>query len=272
MTKKTVGKTYPWNLLNAAFGNDFSTTCADKATVVKGLEFLLYTDMSYRNAEILRLRYRDNQTPRYLAKQYNIATEHLKKIIETELLKMKYPYRAAYLLHGRTDGVEEAVLRKETENAATKAKRERDARLAREAKEREECFFHRRAGMYQESILNIADPFRRVEAIIERGGAEPLRKTRLSQEVLSVLAKAEEPVKSVIQLCFLNYRDILYMRNADPEHLRMIEAELKRLDLALDNGLLSNPSKKYDYMCHAVAVIKLPANDEIDDSSPQASP
>ena len=251
--QQTLKTEYPWNLLNAAFGESFDKACMDKKAVARGLEFILYTDVSPRNRNILELRYRDEKNVRYIAERYNMTTDHVKHIISNELLKMQYPSRAAYLLHGCTDGVAEAEQRKREEDARAAAEKAAAERKVREAKALAEALLNRRPGMFRGSILSIADPYERLDAIFARGGAEPLEKTQLPQSILKALKNSGDHITTVYQLCFLTYLDVMFLNNVGNDGLLIVEEELNRLDLALDNGLLSDPRAKQQYLRYAKA-------------------
>lgn len=244
---------YPWNLLAAAFGEQFPESCRNKQAVTRALEFIFYTDMSTRNKNILELRYRDNRSLRHIAERYNTMPAHIENIISRELEKMQFPSRAAYLLHGCTDGIEEAEQRKEAE-AARAAKEKADAeQRENEKKAQAEVLMHRAAGMYKNSILSIANPYERLDAIFARGGAEPLEKSALPRSLQKALRNSPDNIIYVYQLCFLTYLDVMFIDNIGTDALSIVESELKRLDLALDNGLLSNPRAKQQYLRYAKA-------------------
>lgn len=110
---------YPYNLIDSVFGNGFF---ADENSI----PFDLYGSVDYalslmgdRLADILRGRYRDNDTLRALADKKGLSTERVRQIQANAEHTLRNPMYAKYIQYGVS-----GVVAKEREEAVQKQKKE----------------------------------------------------------------------------------------------------------------------------------------------------
>lgn len=231
--------TYPWNFI-AEVIPDLPRPGVDPEEVERGLEYLFRTAMKERSWTMIELKYKFGFTQSTIARQYGLHPSSVAGILQQEKRRLRHPKYSVFLLQGYSAGME----------------RERERMLAEEeAKAAPEHV----AGTYEEPILNIMAPFKRIDAIFEREGDDDIWSLRLDPRISSVLLRNR--IRYVWQLCFCTENDLLNLRNMGVYSLSKIEDTLRNWDLALDDGVLSNSEHRDRYMDYAKRKMMIPEYD-----------
>lgn len=236
--KKKNQLTYPWNFL-AEVIPDLPRPGVDPEEVECGLEHLFRTAMKERSWTMIELKYKFGFTQSTIARQYGMHPSTVAGIIRQEERRLRHPKYSIFLLQGYSAGIE----------------RERKRMLAEEAKAVPDHI----AGTYEDSILNIVAPFKRIDAIFERDGDEDIWSLKLDSRIASVLIR--NGIRYVWQLCFCTEEYLLTLRNLGIYSVSKIEVVLRDWDLALDNGVLSNSEHRDRYVDYAKRKMRIPESD-----------
>lgn len=224
-------KEYPWNFIESVLGRDLDES-VDRLEVEKGFRYVMEEKLDDRMRDIIELKYKDGLSQRAIAERYDLQPSRIGQILHRALRLCRHPNRSVYLLHGYTDGVEYARAREER------------MRQLQEPKVVPE----RREGTYERHLYDFKDPYERLDAILTRGGAEKLCDLNLSVRGHNVLARGG--VEFVWQICLLTMRELLVFRNCGSRTANHIEAELKKWDLALDDGTFSDSPHLVEYVAY----------------------
>lgn len=236
MSQKKNELTYPWNFIEEVLTRPLKID-VDPEDVERGLEHLMKTAMPERSRTIIELKYQFGFTQTEIARQYRLSPTTISMVIQKELRRLRHPRYSIFLLHGYSAGIkwEEEI------------ECDRALEAANKIPERE-------AGTYEEDILNIEDPYQRIDAIFERGGDEDLWLLQFGTRPYSALERSG--ISRVWQLCFCTEEIVLNLKNVGVRSLVIIERALHRWDLALDDGTLRNSEDWDKYVEYAVAKMK----------------
>lgn len=237
--KKNDQMTYPWNFL-AEVIPDLPRPGVDAEEVERGLEHLFRTAMKERSWTMIELKYKFGFTQSTIARQYGLHPSSVAGILQQEKRRLRHPKYSIFLLQGYSAGME----------------REREKMLA---EEEAKAVPEHVAGTYEEPILNIVAPYKRIDAIFERDGDDDIWSLRLDYRISSILLR--NGIRYIWQLCFCTENDLLNLRNMGVFSLSKIEDTLMKWDLALDDGVLSNLEHRDRYIDYAKRKMRIPESD-----------
>lgn len=224
-------KPYPWNFIEWVLGSDLDES-VERQEIEKGFHYVMEEMLDDRMRDIIELRYKDGLTLRAIAELYCLQTSRISQILHKAAMLCRHPSRSIYLLHGYTDGVQCARAREE------RLKQLQEPKVLPVRKE----------GTYERHLYDFKDPYERLDAILTRGGAEKLYDLDLSVRGHNVLARGG--VEYVWQICLLSMRELLLFRNCGLSTANHIEAELKKWDLALDDGTFRDSPNLSEYVAY----------------------
>ena len=105
------------------------------------------------------------------------------------------------------------------------------------------------AGTYPGHIQDIKDPCKRIDAIIERGGALSVWKLRLGTRASNILLRHH--IELIWHLCFYTEEELLAFDECGDGTIARIVDTLYQWDLALDDGLLGSTEESLEYAEYA---------------------
>jgi len=223
---------YPWNLITIIVG-DLLHEDVDRAEVERGLEHLLETQVPPETRMMLELKYRDGLSQHAIAEHFGLLPSRVGQIIRKATYRFASPKYRVFLTDGYTEGM------KREKRRAVKLQRWREI----------EETIKREHGTFPEQIHDISDPYKRVDAILERGGPGSVWMLRLGTRITNILLRHH--IEAIWHLCFYSEEDILKFDDCGEQTLQRIEDELYNWDLALDDGLLGSTEESLTYAEYA---------------------
>lgn len=223
---------YPWNLIEAVLGEPLSST-VDRAEVERGLEYLLQTAVPEETRIMIERKYRDGIPQHAIATEFGLQPSCVGQTLRKALISLHRPRYSIFLKKGYTAGMKD-------EN-----RRQVWARKCEEIDER----MKRVPGTFPGHIHDIADPYKRIDAIVERGGAGSVWMLRQGTRISNILIRNH--IQFVWQLCFYTEEDLLAFGDCGEETVAKIVDVLHQWDLALDDGLLGSTEESLEYATYA---------------------
>ena len=229
-TKKNPQLEYPWNFIDAVLKEPLSES-VDRAEVERGLEYLLSTLVSEDTRTMIELKYRDGMTQYAIAEQLGVTPSLVGERIRKAVRRFHGPHYNTFLKNGYAEGMKKNPQKDLWENKYSKL----DAR--------------RVPGTYPGHIHDIKDPCKRIDAIIERGGALSVWKLRLGTRASNILLRHH--IKLIWHLCFYTEEELLDFEDCGDGTIARIVDTLYQWDLALDDGLLVSTEESLKYAEYA---------------------
>ena len=223
---------YPWNFIDAVLKQPLSDK-AERAEVERGLEYLLQTAVQEETRIMIERKYRDGMSQYSIAKELGLPPSYVGKTLRNT---MKSLHRARYI-----------VFLKKGYTAGKKDEKKREA-WSQKCEEIDERMRHV-PGTFPGHIHEIEDPYKRIDAIIERGGALSVWLLRQGTRVSKLLIRNH--MHSVWHLCFHTEEQLLAIADCGEETLAKIVDVLYEWDLALDDGLLGSTEESLKYAEYA---------------------
>jgi hypothetical protein len=230
--KKNQQLEYPWNFIDAVLKEPLKSN-VDRAEVERGLEYLLQTVVLEETRIMIERKYRDGITEYSIAKEFGLPPSYVSKTLRKTLKLLHRARYSIFLKKGYTAG-----------------KKDEEKRLAwsRKCEEIDERM-RRVPGTFPINIHEIEDPYKRIDAIIERGGALSVWLLRQGTRVSNLLIRNH--MHSVWHLCFHTEEQLLAIADCGEETLAKIVDVLYEWDLALDDGLLGSSEESLEYAAYA---------------------
>lgn len=229
-TKKNPQLEYPWNFIDAVLKEPLSES-VDRAEVERGLEYLLSTLVSEDTRTMIELKYRDGMTQYAIAEQLGVTPSLVGERIRKAVRRFHGPHYNTFLKNGYAEGMKKNPQKDLWENKYSKL----DAR--------------RVPGTYPGHIHDIKDPCKRIDAIIERGGALSVWKLRLGTRASNILLRHH--IQLIWHLCFYTEEELLDFEDCGDGTIARIVDTLYHWDLALDDGLLGSTEESLKYAEYA---------------------
>lgn len=229
-TKKNPQLEYPWNFIDAVLKEPLSDS-VDRAEVERGLEYLLSTLVSEDTRTMIELKYRDGMTQYAIAEQLGVTPSLVGERIRKAVRRFHGPHYNTFLKNGYAEGMKKNPQKDLWENKYSKL----DAR--------------RVPGTYPGHIHDIKDPCKRIDAIIERGGALSVWKLRLGTRASNILLRHH--IQLIWHLCFYTEEQLLAIADCGEATVAKIVDVLYEWDLALDDGLLGSTEESLKYAEYA---------------------
>ena len=229
-TKKNPQLEYPWNFIDAVLKEPLSES-VDRAEVERGLEYLLSTLVSEDTRTMIELKYRDGMTQYAIAEQLGVTPSLVGERIRKAVRRFHGPHYNTFLKNGYAEGMKKNPQKDLWENKYSKL----DAR--------------RVPGTYPGHIHDIKDPCKRIDAIIERGGALSVWKLRLGTRASNILLRHH--IQLIWHLCFYTEEELLDFEDCGDGTIARIVDTLYQWDLALDDGLLGSTEESLKYAEYA---------------------
>lgn len=229
-TKKNPQLEYPWNFIDAVLKEPLSDS-VDRAEVERGLEYLLSTLVSEDTRTMIELKYRDGMTQYAIAEQLGVTPSLVGERIRKAVRRFHGPHYNTFLKNGYAEGMKKNPQKDLWENKYSKL----DAR--------------RVPGTYPGHIHDIKDPCKRIDAIIERGGALSVWKLRLGTRASNILLRHH--IQLIWHLCFYTEEELLDFEDCGDGTIARIVDTLYHWDLALDDGLLGSTEESLKYAEYA---------------------
>lgn len=229
-TKKNPQLEYPWNFIDAVLKEPLSDS-VDRAEVERGLEYLLSTLVSEDTRTMIELKYRDGMTQYAIAEQLGVTPSLVGERIRKAVRRFHGPHYNTFLKNGYAEGMKKNPQKDLWENKYSKL----DAR--------------RVPGTYPGHIHDIKDPCKRIDAIIERGGALSVWKLRLGTRASNILLRHH--IQLIWHLCFYTEEELLAFDECGDGTIARIVDTLYQWDLALDDGLLGSTEESLKYAEYA---------------------
>lgn len=229
-TKKNPQLEYPWNFIDAVLKEPLSES-VDRAEVERGLEYLLSTLVSEDTRTMIELKYRDGMTQYAIAEQLGVTPSLVGERIRKAVRRFHGPHYNTFLKNGYAEGMKKNPQKDLWENKYSKL----DAR--------------RVPGTYPGHIHDIKDPRKRIDAIIERGGALSVWKLRLGTRASNILLRHH--IQLIWHLCFYTEEELLDFEDCGDGTIARIVDTLYQWDLALDDGLLGSTEESLKYAEYA---------------------
>lgn len=229
-TKKNPQLEYPWNFIDAVLKEPLSDS-VDRAEVERGLEYLLSTLVSEDTRTMIELKYRDGMTQYAIAEQLGVTPSLVGERIRKAVRRFHGPHYNTFLKNGYAEGMKKNPQKDLWENKYSKL----DAR--------------RVPGTYPGHIHDIKDPCKRIDAIIERGGALSVWKLRLGTRASNILLRHH--IQLIWHLCFYTEEELLDFEDCGDGTIARIVDTLYQWDLALDDGLLGSTEESLKYAEYA---------------------
>jgi len=239
MSRKKSELTYPWNFIEDVLTRPLKSD-VEPEDVERGLEYLMKTVMPERSRTIIELKYQFGFTQTEIARQYGLSPSTIGLVIQKEMRRLRHPSYSIFLLKGYSAGIKRNEEELERQRALEEANR----------------IPERTAGTYTEDILNIEDPYQRIDAIFERGGDDDLWHLDLGGRTYNALY--QNGISQIWQLCFCTEEVVLHFRNVGIRTLVAIERALHKWDLALDDGTLRHSDEWDQYVEYAMTKLTLP--------------
>lgn len=229
-TKKNQQLEYPWNFIDAVLKEPLSSE-VDRAEVERGLEYLLQTLVSEDTRQMIELKYRDGVTQYAIASQFGVNPSTVGERIRKAMRRFHGPRYKTFLKEGYSEGIKKC---QRNEVWQKKYYEIRDQRVA---------------GTYPGHIHEIKDPYKRIDAIIERGGALSAWKLHLGTRASNILLRHH--IELIWHLCFYTEEELLAFEDCGDGTLARIVDTLYQWDLALDDGLLGSTEESLKYAEYA---------------------
>lgn len=229
-TKKNPQLEYPWNFIEAVLKEPLSDS-VDRAEVERGLEYLLSTLVSEDTRTMIELKYRDGMTQYAIAEQLGVTPSLVGERIRKAVRRFHGPHYNTFLKKGYAEGMKKNLQKDLWESKYSKL----DAR--------------RVPGTYPGHIHDIKDPCKRIDAIIERGGALSVWKLRLGTRASNILLRHH--IQLIWHLCFYTEEELLDFEDCGDGTIARIVDTLYQWDLALDDGLLGSTEESLKYAEYA---------------------
>ena len=229
-TKKNPQLEYPWNFIDAVLKEPLSES-VDRAEVERGLEYLLSTLVSEDTRTMIELKYRDGMTQYAIAEQLGVTPSLVGERIRKAVRRFHGPHYNTFLKNGYAEGMKKNPQKDLWENKYSKL----DAR--------------RVPGTYPGHIHDIKDPCKRIDAIIERGGALSVWKLRLGTRASNILLRHH--IQLIWHLCFYTEEELLDFEDCGDGTIARIVDTIYQWDLALDDGLLGSTEESLKYAEYA---------------------
>ena len=229
-TKKNPQLEYPWNFIDAVLKEPLSES-VDRAEVERGLEYLLSTLVSEDTRTMIELKYREGMTQYAIAEQLGVTPSLVGERIRKAVRRFHGPHYNTFLKNGYAEGMKKNPQKDLWENKYSKL----DAR--------------RVPGTYPGHIQDIKDPCKRIDAIIERGGALSVWKLRLGTRASNILLRHH--IQLIWHLCFYTEEELLDFEDCGDGTIARIVDTLYQWDLALDDGLLGSTEESLKYAEYA---------------------
>ena len=228
--KKNPQLEYPWNFIDAVLKEPLSES-VDRAEVERGLEYLLSTLVSEDTRTMIELKYREGMTQYAIAEQLGVTPSLVGERIRKAVRRFHGPHYNTFLKNGYAEGMKKNPQKDLWENKYSKL----DAR--------------RVPGTYPGHIHDIKDPCKRIDAIIERGGALSVWKLRLGTRASNILLRHH--IQLIWHLCFYTEEELLDFEDCGDGTIARIVDTLYQWDLALDDGLLGSTEESLKYAEYA---------------------
>ena len=228
--KKNPQLEYPWNFIDAVLKEPLSES-VDRAEVERGLEYLLSTLVSEDTRTMIELKYREGMTQYAIAEQLGVTPSLVGERIRKAVRRFHGPHYNTFLKNGYAEGMKKNPQKDLWENKYSKL----DAR--------------RVPGTYPGHIHDIKDPCKRIDAIIERGGALSVWKLRLGTRASNILLRHH--IQLIWHLCFYTEEELLDFEDCGDGTIARIVDTLYHWDLALDDGLLGSTEESLKYAEYA---------------------
>ncbi|MCF2661168.1 sigma-70 family RNA polymerase sigma factor [Pseudoflavonifractor phocaeensis] len=228
-TKKNLQLEYPWNFIDAVLKEPLSDS-VDRAEVERGLEYLLSTLVSEDTRTMIELKYRDGMTQYAIAEQLGVTPSLVGERIRKAVRRFHGPHYNTFLKNGYAEG-----MKKNPKDLWESKYSKLDAR--------------RVPGTYPGHIHDIKDPCKRIDAIIERGGALSVWKLRLGTRASNILLRHH--IQLIWHLCFYTEEELLDFEDCGDGTIARIVDTLYQWDLALDDGLLGSTEESLKYAEYA---------------------
>lgn len=231
-SKKKQQLEYPWNFIEAILGESMKST-ANHTEVERGLEYLLQTAVPEETRIMIERKYRDGIPQYAIASELGLQPSCVGQTLRKALMSLHRPCYSIFLKKGYT--------------AAMKDEKRRQvwAKKCEEIDER----MKRVPGTFPGHIHDIPDPYKRVDAIIERGGSQSVWLLRQGTRISNILIRNH--IQFLWQLCFHTEEELLAFGDCGEDTLAKIEEVLHQWDLALDDGLLGNTEESLKYAEYA---------------------
>ena len=226
---------YPWNLIDAILGEPVSDR-VDRTEVELGLEHLLKTAIPEETRIMLERKYRDGISQYAIANEFGLPPSRIGQTLRKALLSLRRPRYSIFLKKGYTAGLKDEQKRQ----VWSRKCEEIDKKLKRVP------------GTFPGHIHDILDPYKRIDAIIERGGMCNVWMLRQGTRISNLLIRNH--IQFVWQLCFYSEEELLAFSRCGEETVARIIDVLYQWDLALDNGLLGSTEESLKYAEYAANV------------------
>lgn len=231
-TKKNQQLEYPWNFIDAVLQEPLSCD-VDRAEVERGLEYLLQTVVSEDTRTMIELKYRHGITQYNIASRFGVNPSTVGERLRKATRRLRGPRYNTFLKKGYSEGM----------------KREQRRDICLKEHSNIGIVSGRGPGTYPEDLHEIKDPYKRIEAIIERGGAASVWMLQQGTRATNILLRRN--IYLVWHLCFYTEEKLLSLWNCGDRTLAGIVDALHQWDLALDDGLLSNSDESLEYAEYA---------------------
>lgn len=228
--KKNQQLEYPWNFIDAVLKEPLGSD-VDRAEVERGLEYLLSTMVSEDTRTMIELKYRDGMTQYAIAEQLRVTPSLVGERLRKAVRRFHGPHYNTFLKQGYTEGMKKSPQKEVWQNKFS------------------ELPARRVAGTYPGHIHDIKDPCKRIDAIIERGGALSVWKLRLGTRASNILLRHH--IELIWHLCFYTEEELLAFDECGDGTIARIVDTLYQWDLALDDGLLGSTEESLEYAEYA---------------------
>ena len=166
-----------------------------------------------------------------IAEQLGVTPSLVGERIRKAVRRFHGPHYNTFLKNGYAEGMKKNPQKDLWENKYSKL----DAR--------------RVPGTYPGHIHDIKDPCKRIDAIIERGGALSVWKLRLGTRASNILLRHH--IQLIWHLCFYTEEELLDFEDCGDGTIARIVDTLYHWDLALDDGLLGSTEESLKYAEYA---------------------
>ena len=233
--KKNQQLGYPWNFIEAVLGEPLSDK-VDRSEVERGLEYLLQTAVPEETRIMIERKYKDGIPQYAIANEFGLPPSVVGQTLRKALMCLHRPRHIIFLKKGYTAGIKDEKRRQV---------------WAKKCEEIDEIM-KRVPGTFPNHIHDIQDPYKRIDAIIERGGMRSVWLLRQGTRISNILIRNH--IQFVWQLCFYTEEEILALGDCGEETLAKIVEVLHQWDLALDDGMLGSTEESLKYAEYAANV------------------
>lgn len=226
---------YPWNFIDAVLGEPLSSD-VDRAEVERGLEYLLQTALPKETRAMIERKYRDGIPQYAIAEEFGLQPSRVGQTLRKAMMCLHRPRHIIFLKKGYTAGMKDEKRRQV---------------WAKKCEEIDEIM-KRVPGTFPNHIHDIQDPYKRIDAIIERGGTRSVWLLRQGTRISNLLIRNH--IQFVWQLCFYTEEELLAFGDCGEETVAKIVEVLHQWDLALDDGMLGSTEESLQYAEYAANV------------------